>query len=197
MPSNAIQSLKLQRTRYIVRQGEQLCACGAPVSNMLHTKCNHCGRIPIAQLGGHYLAEELFAQQESWLRKFNNTLRHIGKRTMTQCQLVSKMVSKHKGPTSLLALANLPNNADKPSIQQATLLMGLVHAVINKAHYHETMTTQERIACATNGVVEHYCNNRHLKRAFHYVDGRTTYYDPKLLTAIRYPDLHPQNQAKN
>ena len=116
---------------------------------------------------------------------------------MNQLQLVSRIVSKQQGPTSLLALANIPHGMVRPTIQQATLLMALMHAVANKIHYHETMSTQERIACAFMGIVEHFCNNRHIKRSYNYMDASTAYYDSQVLTGARYPDLHPQNQAKN
>ena len=196
-PCSTIRSLKACRTRTIVLQGQQLCSCGAPISDILRIKCQSCGRIITTTIDRQYLAGELFTQQEIWLRQFNNVVRQVGKQTMSQHQLVSRMVSKIQGPTSLLALTNLPYDAGRPTIQQAILLMALVRAVVNQDHYYNTLKTQERIACATKGRVEHYCIDRHAEKAYHYVDSSTTYYDPHMLNAIRYPDLHPQVQAKN
>ena len=73
----------------------------------------------------------------------------------------------------------------------------MTHAIYNLAYYYQTMSRAEKIACATHGVVEHYCNNRNITKAYFYADNTAAFYDERLGNAIRYTDLHPQAQGYN
>ena len=197
-PDSSIRSLKYQRrTRVAIGEGTKLCACGAELNDVFNDSCQRCGRLSVTTLGKYYQAEALIIKQESWMRQFMLSLRSHVKTTMNQLQFVSRMVSKEKGPTATLALTNFPHGTELPSIEQAIFLVSMQHMVYNLAHYYQTMTRAERIACATQGIVEHYCNNRHITKAYYYVDNTSSSYDERLGNAIRYADLHPQAQGHN
>ena len=148
-PDNTIISLKFQRrTRVVISEGTRLCACGAEISDVLNETCQHCGQLKITALGRHYQAEALIIKQDDWARQSMASLRSHAKTTMNQLQLVSRMVSKNKGPTSTMTLTNFPQGTELPSIEQAVLLMAMTHAVYNLAYYYQTMSRAEKIACA-------------------------------------------------
>ena len=60
--------------------------------------------IDYIQLIGYPLAEALIIKQDSWACQSMASLRSHVKTTMNQLQLVSRMVSKEKGPTAFVCI---------------------------------------------------------------------------------------------
>ena len=184
-----------KQVRYMLPKGTIRCRGGNPILDLLQTECAVCGFISPSVRNKMYEAHIILAKQESWHRARITALPMInGTATATWFSLISEYAAQ-KIRLLQQMMDDIP--IDAPSYEVVVIPMALEYIVRSQMQYYKTMHSQERLACATQGISEHHCLDCSRSDSYFHLDAGVGFYDHALGHNVHYLDLYPSLQGKH